>query len=339
MEETIKGKCDYITAINGLMFFIIIVGHCDYISGNWTNVSALILSVFMMFMPWFFYKSGSFSEHDGTIRARHYREKYIRPFAIYGAIGMAVQFLVTCFGYGIPFRQWLFTLFGWVCIPNTVYGNGPLWFLLTLFLVRSASDFILPKVHPLIVAVLSFCMAYLHFRFATPMTPWILGNFFSGLCFYALGYYMKKHENKNWIVLLSSVVYVGYFFLVAFTPIKLSNLYFHHNTIGYGSESYLITFLLFFSGIIAMKAAFRWLSKHYSFPFLSYIGRNVMNFYVTHWMVMVVAQLAFVKCFGANESKQLQSLFLFFACALTLPLISKFINSIKAKKKCTIPIR
>lgn len=339
MKKTVKGKCDYITAINGLMFFIIIVGHCDYISGNWTSVSALILSVFMMFMPWFFYKSGSFSEHDGTLRTKHYRKKYIRPFVIYGAIGMAVQFLVTCFGYGVPFRQWLSSLFGWVCVPNTVFGNDPLWFLLTLFLVRSASDFILPKVHPLIVAVLSFGFAYLHFRFATQHTPWILGNFFSGLCFYALGYYMKKHENKSWIVVLSSVVYVGYFFLVAFTSLKLCYFYFHHNTIGYGNKSYLIAFLLCFSGIIAMKAAFRWLSKHYSFPILSYIGRNVMNFYVTHWMVMVVAQLVFVKCFGTDESKQLQSLFLFFACALTLPLISKFINSIKAKKKCTIPIR
>ena len=347
MEETVKGKCDYITAINGLMFFIIIVGHCvfissDYISGIWSSISVLMCIVFMMFMPWFFYKSGSFSEHDGTIKTRHYLKKYIRPFAIYGAIGMAVQFLVTCFGYGIPFKQWLFTLFGWVCVPNTVFGNDALWFLLTLFLVRSASDFILPKVHPLIVAVLSFGFAYLHFRFATPMTPWILGNFFSGLSFYALGYYMKKHENKNWIVALSTVVYVGYFFLVAFTPLKLSFFYFHHNTIeilGNGNISYPITFLFCFSGIIALKAAFRWLSKHYSFPFLSYIGRNVMNFYVTHWMVMVVAQLAFVKCFGANESKQLQSLFLFFTCALTLPLISKFINSIKAKKKCTIPIR
>ena len=133
MKKTVKGKCDYITAINGLMFFIIIVGHCDYISGNWTSVSALILSVFMMFMPWFFYKSGSFSEHDGTLRTKHYRKKYIRPFVIYGAIGMAVQFLVTCFGYGVPFRQWLSSLFGWVCVPNTVFGNDPLWFLLTLF--------------------------------------------------------------------------------------------------------------------------------------------------------------------------------------------------------------
>ena len=339
MEETVKRKCDYITAINGLMFFIIIVGHCDFISGHWTSNTILMYSVFMMLMPWFFYKSGSFSEHDGTIRTRHYRKKYIRPFIIYGAIGMAIQFLVTCLGYGVPFKTWLLEEIKYTCIGNTVFGNGPLWFLITLFLVRSASDFILPKVHPLIVAVLSFGFAYLHFRFAPIYIPWILGNFFSGLCFYALGYYMKKHENKNWIVALSTVIYVGYFCLVAFTPLKCGYLFFMHNILEYGNKSYLITFLLCFAGIIAMKAAFRWLSKHYSFPFLSYIGRNVMNFYVTHWMVMVVAQLAFVKCFGANESKQLQSLFLFFACALTLPLISKFINSIKAKKKCTIPIR
>lgn len=347
MEETVKGKCDYITAINGLMCLCVVLAHIlMHIVGysNTKTVFTLIFRltlesfIFIIVMPFFFYKSGAFSEHNGTVRAKHYWRKYIRPFAIYGAIGMAVQFLVTCFGYGVSCRQWLHDLIRTACVMNTVFGNGPLWFLLTLFLVRSASDFILPKVHPLIVAMLSIGFAYLHFRLATPKTPFILGNFFSGMCFYSLGYYMKKHEDKNWMMALSFVVYVGYFILVAFTSLKFSFPVYHFNTILYGGN-YLIIYPLGFFGIIATKAAFRWLSKHYSFPVLSYIGRNAMNFYVTHWIVIVVAQLAFVKCFGANESKQLQFLFLFFACALTLPLISKFINSIKAKKKCTIPIR
>ncbi len=275
-------------------------------------------------MPWFFYKSGSFSEHNGTVRAKHYWRKYIRPFVIYGATGMCVQFLVTCFGYGISFRQWLYELIIYACIGNTVFGNGPLWFLLTVFLVRSASDFILPKIHPLIVAMLSIGFAYLHFRFATPKTPFILGNFFSGLCFYSLGFYMKKHENKIWMIVLSFVVYVGYFILVAFTSLKISFPIYHFNTLSYG-DNYLIIYPLGFFGIVATKAAFRWLSKHYSFPILSYIGRNGMNFYVTHWMVLIVASLVADKYLGLLGSEWCIWLFIII-CGLTLPLISKFIN-------------
>lgn len=342
MEETVKGKCDYITAINGLMCLCVVLTHIVAYSNTktvFTLIYRLTLEsfIFIIVMPFFFYKSGAFSEHNGTVRAKHYWRKYIRPFAIYGAIGMAVQFLVTCFGYGVSFRQYLHEVIKCACIANTVYGNGPLWFLLTLFLVRSASDFILPKVHPLIVAMLSIGFAYLHFRLATPKTPFILGNFFSGMCFYSLGYYMKKHEDKNWMMALSFVVYVGYFILVAFTSLKISFPVYHFNTILYGGN-YLIIYPLGFFGIIATKAAFRWLSKHYSFPVLSYIGRNAMNFYVTHWIVLVVVKFVAEKHFGIFGTKLCFYLFVA-VCALTLPLISKLINSIKEKKVCTTTFR
>lgn len=344
MEETVKGKCDYITAINRLMCLCVVLVHIGLLSNTifnivFSSIYGLTYASFtlLIVMPFFFYKSGAFSEHNGTVRAKHYWRKYIRPFAIYGAIGMAVQFLVTCFGYGVSCRQWLHDLIRTACVTNTVFGNVPLWFLLTLFLVRCASDYILPKVHPLIVAMLSIGFAYLHFRLATPKTPFILGNFFSGMCFYSLGYYMKKHEDKNWMMALSFVVYVGYFILVAFTSLKISFPVYQSNTIFHG-ENYLIIYPLGFFGIIATKAAFRWLSKHYSFPVLSYIGRNAMNFYVTHWIVLVVVKFVAEKHFGILGTKLCFYLFVA-VCALTLPLISKLINSIKEKKVCTTTSR
>ena len=341
-EETEKCKCNYITALNGFLIACVIAVHCGIMTWSvemydWNLVLFVIAAATMMRMPWFFYKSGFFSEHDGSVRTKHYLKKYIRPFVLYGAIGSVVQILVTCVGYGVPFGKWARDFLRIACVNNTVFGNGVLWFLLTLFLVRCFSDFILPKVHPLAVALLSICFAYFHFRCATPKTPWILGNFFSGLCFYSLGFFMKKHENKRWITILSFLMYIGYFLIVAFTPFKFSALYFQHNTTLVG-ESYLILFPLYFFGIIAIKVTFRWLSKYYSFPIMSYVGRNAMNFFVTHWMVLVVVQFVTDKYFGILGTQRCFYL-LVAACVFTLPLISKFINSIKAKKKCTIPIR
>ena len=340
MEVIEKRKSDYNTILNGLMLLNVICVHCAKLSRWQCSMVLYLLAYCLSFMvQWMFYKSGSFFKHVNGNRIKHYWNKYMTPFIIFGLFGLIVQCAISCIGYGMPFRQWSHELFRIAGIQNTVFGNNALWFLPTLFLVRSVSDLVLAKIHPFIIAIISMLLAYLHFLTATPITPWLFGNFFIGLCFFSLGFYMKKYESKSWINVMAIVVYAIIILLAASSIYAFPAIFPHSNHLAAGkNEQYLLSYPIALCGIIAINAIFRWLSKHYSFPVLSYIGRNAMNFYVTHWIVLVVVKFVAEKHFGILGTKLCFCLFVA-VCALTLPLISKLINSIKEKKVCTTTSR
>lgn len=281
-------------------------------------------------MPWFFYKSGFFSKPSGGGRTRHYLKKYIRPFIIYGLIGWLVQGLILCLGEGESVLVWLRLSLKGLLLHGSVYGNGALWFLMTLFFVRLFSDFILHKVHPIVVALVCLSVATAHFYFADSHTPWYLGNFFSGLCFFSLGNYFRKYEQNKWVIVVSAVVYFSFVMLYLTGKMDYAPFYFHKNTISKGN--YLLFYPFALSGIVVINNLFRKSYDYWKFPVLSYIGRNAMNFYVTHWIVLVVAQFAFSYQLKFQSPKYLCLLYVL-SCIVVLPIISCLINLILVHDK------
>ena len=283
-------------------------------------------------MFWLFSCHGSFisqvfsANHPGGGRTGYYLRKYIRPFAIYGLIGWLIKGIVKCVGEDCSVYAFLkYTLKAFV-LHGSVHGNGALWFLLTLFFVRLAADYVLPKVHPLVVALVCMLIAAAHYCLADSHTPWYFGNFFSGLCFFSLGNYFRKHEQNKYVVIAAIVVFASFVVLYLTGIMEYSYFYFHKNTISKGN--YLLFYPIALSGIIVTNNFFRKAYDYWKFPLFSYIGRNAMTFYVTHWIVLVVARFVFPQQLHIQSAK---CLFLLYAlsCAVCLPIINVIINSIK----------
>lgn len=178
------------------------------------------------------------------------------------------------------------------------------------------------------VALVCLSVATAHFYFADSHTPWYFGNFFSGLCFFSLGNYFRKYEQNKWVIVVAAVVYFSFVMLYLTGKMDYAYFYFHKNTISKGC--YLLFYPVALSGIIVTNNLFRKAYDYWKFPVLSYVGRNAMNFYVTHWIVLVVAQFVFSYQLKIQSPKYLCLLYAL-SCVVCLPIINIIINSLNKK--------
>ena len=320
----------HIDIIAGIMILRMIIGHCTYFSQQ--GIPFFFLLSF--YMPWFYYKSGMLFHPNN--QADLYKKdiyKFLRYFVVYSFIGWCIW--AVC---GIVDSS--LTIISCMILPMKVFfhsgcisANGALWFLLSLFLVRQIGNFILnkTKLPPPFVSFLCFAIAFLLYVVGWYNYSWWFGNLFSGLCFFLLGYWLKNKEQNRLLFLISTIIYLLVVFAFFADVIDgFPYLYMHANNMYSGS--YLLFYPMSLAGIIMTNNLFRVLSKHVRFYILQYIGRNSMNFYVTHWILFVLVTFVSKFIFRVNSSA---ILFWALLCSsiIFLPLISKSIDSIKIHNK------
>ena len=147
----------YIDVIAGIMIFWMILGHCSFFS----HQSVPFYSLLSFYMPWFFYKSGMFfASRDSVSLLKKDSKKLLRYYLIYSAIGWLVWSICGIadgsLGFGDCFALTLKTFLYRGCIK----GNGALWFLLSFFIVRQFSNFLInKKLQTHILAFICFTIA------------------------------------------------------------------------------------------------------------------------------------------------------------------------------------
>jgi len=305
-----------------------ILGHCSlfsafYIPGYW---------ILGFYMPWFFYKSGMFfqTRNRQELMKKDYK-KFIIPFLVYSLIGWFVysicglidgsQTLSSCFLH--PLKS--------IILRGNIKGNGALWFLLSLFFVRQISNILISKqlLPAPILSVICCAFAFVLYYLGWYNYSWWFGNLFSGLCFFLLGYWMNN-KKLNWFsTMLALLFFVGCLVLKMFRLVEFPYLYMHANKMYCGN--YILFYPLAFSGVLLTNHFFEILSSKMKFTILNYIGRNSMNFYVTHWILLTIVSFI-AKYFFRIESSKMLFLILVISCIVFLPLISFFIDQIHLSK-------
>lgn len=280
-------------------------------------------------MPWFFYKSGLFfspKKRGELLRKDVF--KFIRYYAVYCFLGWCIwaifslingSSIVTCITS--PVISFIH--------DGSVMGNGALWFLLSLFVVRQASNVALRKMHPPLLAIACFFIAFALNKIGWYNYTWWFGNIFSGLFFFLMGYWLKNKEDNPKLFLTSIIVFgcVLLAYLVGWI-IDFPYLYMHANKMYRGD--YVLFYPMALAGIIVTNNVFRIVSKHVRFKILGYIGRNSMNFYVTHWILFVVVTFV-AKTVCRIDSSSLLFILLLCSSIIFLPLISRSIDTLKLR--------
>lgn len=318
-------RINYIDAVAGLMIFWMILGHCCYFS----HYSLFFYKFLSFYMPWFFYKSGLFfsPKRQGDLLRKDVF-KFIRYYAVYCFLGWCIWAICSIIkGSSIL-----------TCIASPVYsfirygsitGNGALWFLLSLLFVRQASNVALGKMRPALLAIVCFFIAFALYKIEWYNYSWWFGNIFSGLFFFIMGYWLRDKEDNPKLFFASIIIY-GCVLLAYIVGLIMDfpYLYMHANKMYRGD--YVLFYPMALAGIIMTNNAFRIVSKYVRFQILGYIGRNSMNFYVTHWILFVAVS------FIAKSIFHIDSSFLLFILLLSssvvfLPLISKSIDTLKSR--------
>jgi len=316
-------RLGYIDAIAGLMIFWMVLGHCSYFS----HIGLSFFKFLGFYMPWFYYKSGMFYNPKEQIDLiRKDIDKFLHPFITYSLIGWGVWSICGMIKGTQTLLSCVLKAFNSFVTHGNIAGNGALWFLLSLFLVRELANIIIKRDLPIPLLVLvCFFLGFGLYYYGWYNHSWWMGNVFSGLFFFLLGYWLKGKDDTTILILLSAFILLVYIIAHFTGIIDFPYLYMHANKMYIGN--YVLFYPMAVAGIVATNYLFRICYTRFSLKILEYIGRNSMNIYVTHWILFVLVSFI-AKNLLHVESDGIHFILLLGTSIIFLPIICNFINKI-----------
>ncbi len=320
-------RSNHIDTVGGVLIVYMIFIHCIREAGlKEADFVQPITYIFACFMAWFFFKSGMFHKELPSIKEAASRnfKKMARPYVSFIIIG----WICYCISFWLDGDT---NIIHYTLSPpkQMLLGGGghlwaaPLWFLVTLFLVKTLSSSLLRATKNrmgggIACGVIGLILALLSRHFTT-LRPYYLTNFFPAMFFYVLGHRMKEKQYDNKIFYCSIIVFV-------ISLIHPSLVDFSTNVITKGS--YLLWMLYATAGIVMFNNIFKRINRDI-WPFTQ-IGRESMYWYVAHWALMKAISLVVAR--ACPELQGLKLLFVIFgSLMLLLTALHPLIYKTKAK--------
>ena len=277
------------------------------------------------FMPWFFFKSGMYYRIEPSSKslASNCAIKYLKPFVLYAFLGEIVWIIKDLILGNECNLRTIFVDLLHIPYKGSLPGNAPLWFLITLFLVRILvnylNNYVCEKQLLLIFLFLSLIFHLLMGNYQ--YIPWWVGNTCLGGFFFLCGSSLKNIQYHNSLFFLSSL---SYFMLIFLYP---SVVGFWNLSVIYGN--WFVWFLISLSGIILFNNIF----KRYSFLYVKWIlavGRNSMPYYCFHWIILIIMNVLF-EIYGC-EDRMIQLILDIIALLIILPAYTYLISQLREQK-------
>lgn len=282
----------YLDFICGILILRMIAGH--FASASGIGFPSVLTYLFCFFMPWFYFKSGMFHRAESCFKDDLYKNirKLIYPYVLWSVIGLLCECVTIAITHGsfkvMVYRDLMFCL-----TKGATSINAALWFLLSLFLVKTIWSIFRDRL--ILVMAISLMLAFAHHYLLSDKGIWILGNVFIGVIYYGCGYYLKEKQFNNSVFIFSLVASV---FLLGFFPNAIS---FFDNAIELGSSYVLALVTPIPLIIVANNFAFRYLNSIPDNP-ISFIGRNSIYIYISHFPLCDIIP-TFFNHYGVNISK------------------------------------
>lgn len=319
-----KERKQYIDMGAGIMVLWIIFGHANsvvYFTAPDYQVNYPSFLFFAMF--WFFYKSGQFFAKR-TMAEEWVKDsrKLIYEFAFWSAVGYALHLFFHRLAHNLVWRDATYGIFKEFLMEGHIQLNMPLWFLLTLFLVRQVANCILPDKEDkdswlkcVVIALIGYGIAFAcyHFNLRAQSLPLYMANSASGLACFALGYGLSKYETKWWMIAPCALGYLACC-IWGFPGVGM------RENVCASSLVYLITLPASLCGIVTFNGLCRLCSRYLSFvtaPF-EFCGKYAMIIYVSHGLVYAAVLLLF-DIYGLPSLRPYTLWLILGAYALTIP--------------------
>lgn len=330
--------------VSGFLIIYMIFTHICQLSFNvgWP-VYIYSLKFFYAYMFFFFLRSGyyfypipnqkSCLKKNATSLLKPYLKYSLLSYLIYLWVEESSSVLDFQFAVKQPLTQ--------IAQFGAFAGNLPLWFLLTLFLVKVIYNFIHQYANTLVWFLLTLTVTLVlqytsnHYDLLIPYT---VGSTFVALAIYSVGVLLKEYDiniYKKPILWISCAIYALSLF------IDLKGVDIRSNSCGGNCVPWFIASLascilaLNMAGaqitppllLINLKCVFAKMNI-----MLENVGRNSMLYFVWHWIVLLIVR-KFFYAFNFTDNRYLL-ICMVIVCAISLPLIVKCtvcIDKIKQK--------
>jgi fucose 4-O-acetylase-like acetyltransferase len=299
----------------------------------------IIGNIFCFFMPWFFFKSGMFYRGKSLRRVLHDNVKRLFvPYVVFNVVGVLVGIFLSCYvGYSGSFLVLIGRPIFEIFKDEATSSNLALWFLMSLAIARILFSILYGRfhIHPIIIClvflVLACCLNYYNYQMKPNSfmlviggrqlflrIPCYIGNMCYGMFFYCLGFLLREKQYNNYLFAISVIIYIFHFVFV-------SRIDFRSNE---SSANYPLAVLYSVTGIICFNNIFK--SKlNVKIPILTYVGKQSMVYYVTHYAFFALVFGLIGKNSGVNN--WLLYFVGFFLVTLFLFVIDKIFRKEKLK--------
>lgn len=274
--------------INGIMIMWMV----SYHAFQWghlveSSVFKYLIQFFFFFMPWFYFKSGVFYNKNHPIEELILKDvgRLILPMITWTLIGYFITVPKLIYYEQQPLWKVVVWPFYSFFSSGDTMGNGPLWFLFSLFIVKIIM-IPLSKFSLNLLSIIMFLITLLGWKLHTLniILPLGFSTIPLGLFFTVLGFIYKEASlTKKLSRFLVPIILV----LVALSLCFNSYVDIHRNSLWYGDYIYfiIISSLAILSSILVFDK--------FKFRFLSWVGRKSMYFLVIHWPVFTIIQYAY----------------------------------------------
>jgi len=151
--------------------------------------------------------------------------------------------------------------------------------------------------------------------------PKLIATSACGTFFYCFGYMLKEKENLLWVFILAIIVYVSCIVSREYSFVAMFD-----NSLRSGY--YVVWLVGSLCGIIVLNNICKYLRKIYQFPILNHIGKNAMNYYVTHQWILFIVGWCLLYGFKISTWQYIyygQIL----SCVIVLPLLNRILIRLK----------
>lgn len=307
----------------GVLIIHMILWHIS----QWTGINYEGNQALYFFMPWFFFKSGMYFKPSENYKERFIKDarRLLVPYVSFSVIGQ----VVFCIGLLIQGdTNWVH----YVNFPKSLlstgalFANYPLWFLLSLFIVKTIYNRITSRISDYYVIAIALAIAITCNYFGID-TPRYLPNCALGLAFFVLGLRLKSIQYfSNRLFLIAVLLYVASF-------VFPSRIDMFPNTLLMGN--YVLALLYALSGIIVIDRVARSTPPHtykiLIIRVLANIGKDSMNYYVLHWIILMTVRIIVLDVMQIEKCNIVYPISMIVACAVFLPLMSHLVNNTRLK--------
>lgn len=261
------------------------------------NLQAGLSHLFFYFMPWFFFKAGQFYKPKPLKEVvKDSYKRLLVPFCVFSFLGHLLYCLCLYLKGDSNIIHYTLSFIKAILFSGASQGNQPIWFLLSLFIVRIVYSYITARKVPAhIIAILALTISCLLHELipylSTPDEgfgiPLYFLNSTSGIFFYAMGVILRNKQYSGGVILSSVFIYI---------TIALLDF----SVVGFRSDNlmkghYLVYKIDSIAGIVIINSLLKLFSRLYKMPILSYIGRNSMYFLILHYPLMTLTLILYSK--------------------------------------------
>ena len=270
-----------VDAIAGLLIVYMILVHLLQQVGIYSGKVLYYMQFLNFYIPWFFYKSGMFYHGTDSKKLIGGGKNLLRLFAQFSVVGYVVYIFVIWINNDYNWIHYILTPIKSLLLSGSVPGNEPLWFLLSLFIVRIIGCRIVSQssLNKIIgVVFLCFSLSWMYYIYHI-MKPDYLLNITSGLGFFLIGYLMRNNQYKRSIFFICIVIYFT-LCVFLFTSVEM-----RHNLLERGI--FFLWPITCLTGIVSINNIFRLVPQSFLKP-LAYAGKHSVQLLVWHYPLILL---------------------------------------------------